>query len=156
METERDVEVRPLNVDEERLARALGSVVKNVLRVTEEDLQREQRMSAVEYDVLRTLSESPGRAMRPGDLAVRCNQSLSGMSRTVGRLEKNGWVGRARLEEDGRGYNAVLTDAGLERLEEAWRTHVTSVRRHIFDRLEPGEVVAIADALERLDVQGLE
>jgi hypothetical protein len=35
------------------------------------------------------------------------------------------------LHTDGRGWNAVLTDAGLERLRRAWPTHLASMRRHV-------------------------
>ncbi|MGW3601939.1 MarR family winged helix-turn-helix transcriptional regulator [Micromonospora sp. NPDC005161] len=66
------------------------------------------------------LSEASHRRLRMSDPAAACEMSLSGMSRVVHRLESQGLLQRARCEEDGRGWNAVLTDAGLTRLQQAW------------------------------------
>ncbi|WP_443075135.1 MarR family winged helix-turn-helix transcriptional regulator [Streptomyces sp. NBC_01483] len=41
------------------------------------------------------------------------------MTRVVNRLERQGLVQRAKCQEDLRGWNAVLTDDGLARLQEA-------------------------------------
>jgi hypothetical protein len=35
-----------------------------------------------------------------------------------------------------RPANAVLADAGLARVEQAWPTHLASVRRHLFDHID--------------------
>ena len=78
---------------------------------------REQRLPLSEYMTLMHLSEAPHRRMRMSELAAACDLSLSGMTRIVTRLETQGLVERVRCEEDARGWNAVLTDAGLARLE---------------------------------------
>ena len=83
------------------------------------------------------------------DLAAACALSLSGMTRIVDRLQGQGLVQRERHCSDGRGWNAVLTDAGLKRLRQAWPTHLASVRRHIFDHLNDVEVPAFTTALQR-------
>jgi DNA-binding MarR family transcriptional regulator len=70
------------------------------------------------------------------------------MTRVVGRLESLGLVRRQRADEDGRGWHAVLTDAGLERLREAWPTHLASARRHIFDHLDPSSLATFTAALQ--------
>jgi len=106
-------------------------------------------MSHSEYTALMHLSESPSRRLRMSDLAGTANLSLSGMSRIVDRLEGQGFVHRERCGDDGRGWNAVLTDAGLERLHQAWPTHLASVRRHIFAHLKAVDVPAFTAALQR-------
>src|SRR5947199_142282 len=83
------------------------------------------------------------------DLAEACALSLSGMTRIVDRLDGQGLVRRERSCSDRRGWNAVLTDAGLERLRQAWPTHLASVRRHVFDHLDDIDVPAFAAALQR-------
>jgi DNA-binding MarR family transcriptional regulator len=45
------------------------------------------------------------------------------LSRTVGRLEKEGLVQRAMCPEDRRGISVCLTDDGRERYEAARPTH---------------------------------
>lgn len=110
---------------------------------------REQRLSLSEYFTLMHLSEAPGRRQRMSDLAGAGALSLSGMTRIVSRLEGQGLVHRERSCSDGRGWNAVLTDAGLERLRHAWPTHLVSVRRHLFDHLDDVDVHAFTTALQR-------
>jgi DNA-binding MarR family transcriptional regulator len=71
------------------------------------------------------------------------------MTRIVARMETEGLVKRVRCAEDARGWNAVLTDAGLARLEEAYPTQLASVRRHITDHLNGINLVQLTDALCR-------
>lgn len=120
-----------------------------VPRAFDADLQREQAMSVSEYTVLMHLSESPDRRRRMSDLAAMCALSVSGMTRVVTRLETQGLVARDRCASDGRGWNAVLTDAGLDRLRRAWPTHLASVRRHIFDHLTALDLPEVTAALRR-------
>lgn len=83
--------------------------------------------------------------MRMSELAAACNLSLSGMTRAVTRLEKQGWGERAKWAQDGRGWNAVLTEAGLARLEQAWPAFLVGVRRHFvghFGGQDPTELTA--------------
>jgi DNA-binding MarR family transcriptional regulator len=70
------------------------------------------------------------------------------MSRIVGGLEAQGLVERQRASCDGRGLNAVLTDAGLDRLRRAWPTHLASVRRHMMDHLSELDLPAVTAALQ--------
>ncbi|XES00064.1 MarR family winged helix-turn-helix transcriptional regulator [Streptomyces sp. S1D4-11] len=84
------------------------------------------------------------------ELATACNLSLSGMTRVVNRLEKQGFVQRAKCQEDLRGWNAVLTDDGLARLQEAWPAHLASIRRHVLDNLAGHDLAALTAALERV------
>jgi DNA-binding MarR family transcriptional regulator len=66
----------------------------------------------------------------------------------VNRLQAQGLVKRVRSEQDARGWNAVLTDAGLTRLQNAWPTNLASVRRHVLDHLEGIDLVQLARAFE--------
>ncbi|MFI1991147.1 MarR family winged helix-turn-helix transcriptional regulator [Actinoplanes sp. NPDC020271] len=140
----------PLSPEEEAVMRALGRFLLVVPRALDADLMREQRMSASEYSVLRHLSETPDRLMRMSELAAACDMSLSGMTRLAAKLESLGYLERIRCEEDARGANAVLTDAGLERLREAWPTHLASVRRHIFDHLGDLDLKQLAVAFSAM------
>ncbi|WP_082772677.1 MarR family winged helix-turn-helix transcriptional regulator [Actinoplanes sp. TFC3] len=134
--------------------RAFGRMMLVVPRMLDADLQRDQRMSLSEYSVLRHLSESEGGAMRMSELATACDMSLSGMTRLAAKLESLGYLHRAPCETDRRGLVAVLSDAGLERLREAWPAHLESVRRRIFDHLGDLDLVALAQALEAMTSHG--
>lgn len=121
-----------------------------MMRQFDADLRREQRLSHTEYIALLWLSEAPGRTLRLSDLAARCQQSLSTISRTVGRMEAQGLVRRERSTQDARAYNAVLTDAGLKRYNDATPTHNSSLRRYFFDHLDGIDLDALGDALKRI------
>jgi DNA-binding MarR family transcriptional regulator len=142
--------LQPLSGDEEAMIRAFGRVFLLIPRGLDADLQREQRMSLSEYTALRILSETPERLMRMSELAAACDMSLSGMTRLVAKLESLGFLKRITCESDARGFNAVLTDAGLARLEEAWPTHLASVRRRIFDHLGEVDLPKLTAALDTM------
>ncbi|ADI04490.1 MarR family transcriptional regulator [Streptomyces bingchenggensis BCW-1] len=50
----------------------------------------------------------------------------------------------------GTGWNAVLTEFGLARLEQAWPTHLVGVRRHVFDYLDGHALPELAAALRKI------
>ncbi|MCW2871585.1 MarR family winged helix-turn-helix transcriptional regulator [Actinacidiphila oryziradicis] len=139
----------PLTPDEETLLRELGRVMIVLPRAIDADMMREQRLPLSEYTTLMHLSEAPHRLMRMSELAAVGNVSLSGMTRIVTRLEKQGLIERVRCDEDARGWNAVLTDAGLARLEQAWPAHLASARRHVFDHVEGTDLTQLIHALRR-------
>lgn len=142
--------MEPLNSSEEDFVRALGRVLLVLPRVVDADMMREAGLPLSEYEALRHLSETPHKLMRMSELAAACNLSLSGMTRVVIRLEKQGWVQRAKCVEDGRGWNAVLTEAGLARLERAWPAHLSSVRRHLVDHFRGQDLTQVTAALKRV------
>ena len=139
----------PLSAGEEAFLRAWSRAALTVPRALDADLQADQGMSLSEYTALMHLSEAPGRSLRMSDLASACALSLSGMSRIVSRLEAQGLVSRQRASCDGRGLNAVLTDAGLGRLRRAWPTHLASVRRHMMDHLSELDLPGVTAAVQR-------
>ncbi|MFJ4466590.1 MarR family winged helix-turn-helix transcriptional regulator [Streptomyces sp. NPDC089424] len=143
-------ELRPLTPDEEAVVRSLGRIVYSLPRALDADMLREQRLSLTEYLALVNLSEAPERQLRMGDLAEACEMSLSGMTRLASRLESQGLIRRVRSEQDARGWNALLTDAGFARLEEAYPTNLASVRRHFLDHLTELDLGKLAAALRNI------
>lgn len=116
----------------------------------ESQLQRDADVTHFGYWVLAMLSEAPNRSLRMSELASMSNGSQSRLSHLVARLEDRGWVRRERVGEDGRGFLAVLTDAGLEKIVATAPGHVEEVRSLVFDVLTPeqvGQLDAICDAL---------
>ncbi|MEV6845395.1 MarR family transcriptional regulator [Actinoplanes sp. NPDC051411] len=142
--------LRPLDADEEAVMRSLGRFLRVMPRVLSADLEREQRMTSSEYATLRHLSESRCGTLRMSELAQACDMSLSGMTRLADKLESLGYLRRIKCADDARGSNAVLTEKGLARLQEAWPTHLASVRRHIFDHLEGIDLAKLATAFNEI------
>ena len=143
----------PLTADEEALVRAFGRALLTVPRALDADLLDGTGLSLSEYTALMHLSESPDQRLRMSELAVACAISISGMTRIANRLEERDLLRRERCTSDGRAWNAVLTDAGLERLRQAWPTHLASVRRHILDHLQALDLPALTAALQRIGAE---
>lgn len=101
------------------------------------ELRTEAGMPQSYYQVLAMLSEAPDRTLRMTDLATVAWSSLSRMSHAVTKLERLGWVERSPAPGDGRGQLVTLTDSGRRVLEDAAPSHVRSVRRILFEDLDP-------------------
>jgi DNA-binding MarR family transcriptional regulator len=108
-----------------------------------------QRMTMGEYFVLMNLSEADGCRLQISQLARRGTLSTSRMSRLVDELIARGWIRREKCATDARSSYAVLTPAGRTRLEEAYPTHLESVRRNVMDHLAGLDMTALAEAFGR-------
>jgi DNA-binding MarR family transcriptional regulator len=139
--------VEPLTPDEEAAWRALARTVLVIPRLLDADLRTVEGLNVTEYNVLMNLSEAPGRSLRMSELANYVSISVSGLTRAIERLTRDGLVGRTPSDTDGRGQLAVLTDAGLARLQQVWPTHLASVRRHVMDHLQGIDLAAFAQTL---------
>jgi DNA-binding MarR family transcriptional regulator len=121
-----------------------------VTRVLDAELTAECDLPLGSYEVLLHLNEAPDRRLRMTDLAERVLLSRSGLTRLVDRMEREGLIRRESCPSDLRGTNAVLTDAGYERLRAAAPVHLRGVREHLVDVLAPDELATIAAALGRV------
>jgi DNA-binding MarR family transcriptional regulator len=122
----------------------------SVTRVLEAELLAEHDLPLASYDVLVQLAEAPDRRLRMTELADAVLLSRSGVTRLVDRLEKGGLVARCPVESDGRGVAARLTDAGLDRLRTASRTHLRGVAHHFVDRLDASDLRTLERISSRL------
>jgi DNA-binding MarR family transcriptional regulator len=109
----------------------------------EHDLLTQHGLSAGDYGVLVNLSEAPDRRLRMCDLAHLLHLSPSGLTRRLDGLVKGGFVERQPAPDDRRAILAVLTDAGMAKLQAAAPDHVDSVRRHLLDRLSRTQITQL-------------
>ncbi|MDQ1510625.1 MAG: hypothetical protein QOG50_2469 [Actinomycetota bacterium] len=145
----RSPRIPPLTRDEQAFWRAFLKAMIVVPRALYAELEEAERLDGSEYGVLVVLSEAKGRRLRMSELASLCSLSISGMTRIVDRLAKEGLVERVRAGEDTRQVIAVLTDAGLRRLKHAYPVHLGGVRRYVIDHLDGFDLGALAEAFER-------
>ena len=82
--------------------------------------------------------------------ATEVRRSRSGLTRLVDRLVREGLAERRPCPTDARGTLAVLTDAGLSRLRDAWPTHRRGVAEHVTDRFSPAEIERLAALLSKI------
>lgn len=143
-------ETRWLDDDEQETWRAYLDATRLLIQALDRQLETDSGVSFTDYELLVHLSEAPGRRMRMRDLADASFTSRSGVTRAVTRLEDAGWVRRVECDDDRRGMHAELTEAGAAKLAEAAPGHVTAVREHMFDHLEPAERDAIRAAYSRM------
>ncbi|WP_103504327.1 MULTISPECIES: MarR family winged helix-turn-helix transcriptional regulator [Streptomyces] len=114
-------------------------------------VQSDSGMSAADFIVLASLTESDEGRMRLLDLAKRVEWEKSRMSHQVARMAKRGLVAREECPDDGRGAFILATPAGYRAIEEAAPIHVEHVRRLFVDALTPEEL----DTLGRISARVL-
>lgn len=139
-----------LSGGQEDFLRALARTLVFLPRAFIADLGREHELSMSEFFTLMHLSESPQRRLRMGDIAAATALSLGAVTRLVKLLEAKGLVERVPSAADGRVHEAVLTQGGQLRLDLARPAHEESVRRRIFDRLDPADLRTCTAALLRI------
>jgi DNA-binding MarR family transcriptional regulator len=121
-----------------------------VMRSLEAQLQAEQQLALVDYDVLVQLAEAPDQSLRMHELADSVLLSRSGVTRLVDRLVREGYLAREPSPDDHRGRLAVLTPAGLDLLRRAASTHLRGVFEHVTDRLSGAELETLRELMDRL------
>ena len=149
---------RWLDEREQHAWRATAEMHRRLSAAVERRLVLDSGLSAADYQVLVPLSESPEGRLRARDLARGAGWEKSRLSHQMRRMEQRGLVEREECPTDARGAYVRLTPAGRAAIEAAAPSHVETVRRLLFDVLEPGEVdllAAVADrVLARLDAEG--
>lgn len=141
---------------EERAAWApLGALLELLPRQLDAQLLRDDDLTHFDYFTLSMLALTPGRRLRMSALATMSHATLPRMSHAVTRLEKRGYVRREAAADDARATDVVLTFAGRRAVIRATPGHVSNVREHVLDALEPEQLDQLRDIahaiLTRLD-----
>lgn len=102
------------------------------------------------YDVLFALYEAPGRRLRMNELASAIVLSRSGLTRLVDRLEAEGLLARERLASDRRGAFAVLTEKGIEAMQQAWPVYARGIQEHFARFLNDEEARVVTKIFRRM------
>ena len=90
------------------------------------------------YDALWALHEAPDRRLRVAELADAVVLRPTGMSRFVGRLEREGLGRREAVPGDRRALHVVLTDDGLALLRRMWPVYSAGIAGHFVPALADG------------------
>ncbi len=139
---------RWLDREQQRSWRALLVATTLLFDTLDAELRSAFDLSLAEYEILVRLSESEGRAMRMARLADSLRHSRSRVTHTVSRMEETGLVLREPSGDDGRGIRAVLTDAGMQVLEQAAPVHVDGVRAHLVDLVSREEFATMGRVMD--------
>lgn len=136
-------QTRWLDDEEQELWRLLLGAVRKINRGMDETLKTGGEVSASEFAVLVALSEAPEQRLRLHELCTQLEWDRSRASHQVTRMEKRGLLYKEPDAVDARGINVCVTHVGLEHLRRAAPEHVESVRRMVFDHLQPEDVPAL-------------
>ena len=118
-------------------------MTRAVTRRLDEELRVEHDLSLAEYDALLVIANEPDRRIRMRQLADRVILSKSGVTRLIDRLVLDGLVARDACLTDARGAEAVLTQAGLDRLRRASRTHLRGIAEHFLGAVDDVDLPTI-------------
>ncbi|MEV1022208.1 MarR family transcriptional regulator [Streptomyces sp. NPDC050264] len=151
----RSAEPQWLSDDEQHVWRAYLHATTLLEDHLDRQLQRDAKMPHIYFGLLVQLSEAPRRRLRMTELAMSAKITRSRLSHAIARLEKNGWVRREDCPSDKRGQFAVLTDPGLEILQQTAPGHVAAVRQALFDRLTPAQQKSLGEIM-RIVAEGLQ
>ncbi|MFI7437568.1 MarR family transcriptional regulator [Micromonospora haikouensis] len=146
---------RWLDDDQQRAWRAYLRMQAELAARLGRQLQADSGLSFADYGVLVQLAEAPDGRLRPFELQRDLQWEQSRLSHHLGRMQRRGLVGREECPQDARGAFVVLTAAGRAAIEAAAPAHVDTVRRLVFDQLDPDEVRALERIATRV-VDGLD
>ena len=74
------------------------------------------------------------------DLAGQTSLSTSGVTRVVDRMDRDGLVRREACPSDRRSSYAVITEAGLARLDEILPGHLELIQQWFIGQLSPAQL----------------
>ncbi len=114
------------------------------------DAMQAEGFSLTWYDVLVQLHLAPDQRMRMQDLADAVVFSRSGLTRLIDRMEREGLVERAAVEDDRRGTYAVLTDGGRAAFERYQPGHRAALHEHFGRHLDEADLEALDRALRKV------
>ena len=121
-----------------------------LVRIFDDELQRDCATSLQVYDVLIRIWLAPSHTLRMSELAQSAVLSRSWITRRVDRLEKSGLVERFSSGDDGRGVCVRLTRAGEQAFARLEASHARSIERHFSAYVTEEEALVIARVLDRV------
>jgi DNA-binding MarR family transcriptional regulator len=139
-----------LSEEESAAYQALMRVVFALPRAITADINPACGVALSDYMALDLLSRAPGGQLRMTGLAAACGVSLSGISRIMNRLDREGLTRREGSPDDKRGTFAMLTDAGQASLEKTYPLHLASTRRYVFEHLGAFDLAQFTAVMESI------
>jgi MarR family transcriptional regulator, 2-MHQ and catechol-resistance regulon repressor len=110
----------------------------------------EHGLSTVEFEVLVRLARSTNHELRMTDLAAQTSLSTSGITRVVDRMERSGLLCRRACAHDRRSSFAVVTEAGMARLNETLPGHLELIEKWFTGQLPAPLLESVLTGLRRI------
>ena len=122
---------------------AWGHLLRLQARVVariEEDLRKSGKIPLTWYGVLLALDNTTEKRLRMSEIADRIVLSRSALTRSVGKLEAEGYLKRERCSHDERGAYAVLTRKGRRALTEARPVYWAGIKKYFATNMTTAEI----------------
>jgi len=116
----------------------------------EEDLKQQGEISLTWYDVLLALDNAPEKRLRMSEVADRIVLSRSALTRSVDKLEAEGYLRRERCRHDERGAYAVLTKKGERALTRARPVYWAGIKKYFAGNLTDTDISNLESILEKI------
>ena len=129
---------------------ALRAIYERVSAELAGVLTKECGLTINEFEILVFLNEAGDRRLRLGDLSEAVNLSQPALSRLVMRLEQQGLISRADVNDDRRAVCISLTDRGSALLERATPIQRDVVERLLSSRMMESEQAALIAVFQRM------
>ncbi|WP_205649198.1 MarR family transcriptional regulator [Schaalia canis] len=120
--------------------------------ILEARLKKSYNVSLPDYNILLALWEAELHTLRMGEIAEKVVYSPSRVTYLVNNLVKDGLVERVPAANDGRGYDAVLTEKGVTTVLKVTELHQETVREYLLDGMteeDIDQIVRVFLAVER-------
>jgi DNA-binding MarR family transcriptional regulator len=121
-----------------------------LVRQLNAEMMEEHGMGINDYEVLLRLWFAPDHQMRRIDLAESVLLTASGITRLLDRLQAAGYVEKGFCPTDARVTYAVLSELGIEKFNEARKTHLEGVQRAFGEHYTEEEAATLAALLGRI------
>jgi DNA-binding MarR family transcriptional regulator len=138
-------ETRWLDPAEARAWRAVQAFGTPLAAALNRQLMADSALSSADYQVLVVLSETPGGALRAGELGRATGWEKSRLSHHIKRMETRRLVERQDCATDGRGLLVAISEHGRRAIQDAAPGHVDAVRKFVIDLLTPAQLSALAE-----------
>ena len=137
-----------LSEEEEKAWRGFVALRIGLVGHLARQLSQDSGITEAEFEVLVVVSEAPGQRIRSRDLGKALNWERSRLSHQITRMEERGMVAREQCENDARGFDVVLTRAGLKAIQAAAPKHLEAVRHCFIDLLSPAQMKTLTSISE--------
>ena len=137
-----------LSKEEEKAWRGFVALRIGLVGHLARQLAQDSGITEAEFEVLVVVSEAPGQRIRSRDLGKALNWERSRLSHQITRMEEHGMVAREQCENDARGFDVVLTKAGLKAIQAAAPAHLEGVRHCFIDLLTPAQMKTLSSIAE--------
>lgn len=137
-----------LDDEQQRVWRRWLALTAELPAALNRELQADGELSLPDFEVLVRLTDVADGRLRVSDLASALAWERSRLSHHLKRMEARGLICRDDCAEDGRGSFVAVTEQGRRAIEHVAPAHVATVRRLVFDAVDPADLAAFGRVVD--------